>query len=255
MSDAAVIARDHNQPPLEELILEESGELTARRDNLLASADRAPAVIGDEETSGKMADLIRLMSACTKAAEAARVARKEPFLASGRLVDAIYKRITDPLDMTKKRIEGRLTLYQRAKAEEERRRREAEARRQAEDAARQRREAEEAARKAQTDQQLDKAISADEMARQAEADAIAAQKAADAKAADMSRTRGDYGAVASLRTFWDMTDLDRTTIDLETLRPFLPLDAIEKAVRTFIKTGGRELRGCKIFQNTATSVR
>ncbi len=71
----------------------------------------------------------------------------------------------------------------------------------------------------------------------------------------MSRQRSDYGAVASLRRFWDMDDLDRETLDLATLRPFLPLDALEKAVRAFIKSGGRELKGVRIFENTATSVR
>lgn len=249
------IGPGHNEAPLDELLFEESADLRARRDELIASAERAPATIDDEEVCGKTADLVRLMSACIKGAEAARVARKEPFLASGRLVDAHYKRITDPLDKTKRTVEMRITTYQRAKAETERRAREAEARRQAEEAERQRREAEAAAANAQEEEDLIDAIAAEEGARQAEADAATAQKAALVKPADLSRSRGDYGAVASLRTFWDFTALDRDTIDLDALRAHLPIDAVEKAVRSFIRAGGRELRGVKIFENTATSVR
>ena len=52
-----------------------------------------------------------------------------------------------------------------------------------------------------------------------------------------------------------MEGLDRDALDLSTLRPFLPLDALEKAVRGFIRAGGRELKGVRIFENTATSVR
>ena len=255
MSIAETLPRSHNEPPLEELLAENAASLIARRDELLASAARAPEAITDDEMSGKVADLVRLISACVKASEAARVAAKEPYLAAGRLVDAVYKKISDPLDGAKRLIEQRLTIYQRAKAEEERRRREAEARRQAEEAERQRKAAAEAAAKIVTETDLDNAVSADELARQAAADAVAAQRAADAKAADMSRTRGDYGAVASLRTFWDFTDLDREKVNLETLRPYLSTMDIEKALRGFIRAGGRELRGVRIFENTSTTVR
>lgn len=245
----------HNEAPLEELLMEESAALRDRRDELLAAADRAPAVIEDEETCGKTADLVRLIAACMKNAEATRVSRKEPFLASGRLVDAHYKRITDPLDKVKRNVETRITGFQRQKAEAERRRREEEARRQAEEAEHQRRAAEDAAAKMREEEDLAGAIEAEDAARQAEADFATAQKAAAVKSAELSRTRGDYGAVASLRTFWDFTDMDRDAIDLDALRPHLPIDAIEKAVRSFIRAGGRKLNGCRIYENTATSVR
>lgn len=247
--------RDHNQPPLDELLREETTEIAARRDQLLDSVTRVPMLIADEATSGKVADLVRLITACRKTAETQRVGRKEPFLQAERLVDAHFKRITDPLDGAKREVEKRLTTYQRQKAEDERRAREAEARRQAEDAARQRREAEEAAAALETEADIDAAIAAEESAKQIAADAERARRAADAKAADLSRTRGDYGAVASLHTFWDFADLDRDTVDLGALRAHLPLDAIEKAVRAYIKAGGRELRGCTIFENTTTRVR
>jgi hypothetical protein len=253
-------ALGHNSPPdditiLRERLEDEAASLLRRRDELLGSVDRAPLEIGDDDTAGRVADLIKLVMACHKNAEAARVARKEPFLASGRAVDGFYKQITDPLERAKKTVESRLTAYQRRKADEERRRREEEARAQAAEAERQRRDAEAAAAALKSEEDLDAAIIAEEHAAQAAADAVQAQRAAEAKPADLSRSRGTFGSVASLRTFWDFTDLDRAALDLETLRPHLPQDAIEKAVRSFIKAGGRELRGVKIFENTASVVR
>ena len=240
--------------PLLERLTEEAAPLAKRRDELLAACDRAPASIGDDETAGKIADLIKLITACSKNAEATRVSRKEPFLESGRLVDSFFKKITDPLDKAKKSVEARLTLWQRIKADDERWRRE-EAERLAREAAQKAAEAQRAAEQAMRDQaSLETALRAEEAAKQAAADAVVAERAAAAKPAELSRTRGDVGAVASLRTFWDFTDLDRATLDLEKLREHLPADALEKAVRSYIKAGGRELTGVRIFENTATRV-
>jgi regulator of protease activity HflC (stomatin/prohibitin superfamily) len=244
-----------NAPPLVELLAEEAAPLAARRDELLGSVSRVPAAIIDEPMSEKVADLIRLINACRAMAVSGHKIRKQPFLDGGRLVDAAYHKITEPLEAAKKAVETKLTLWQRQKAENERRAREAEARRQAEEAERQRREAEEAAQAAQTEADLDEAISAEEIARQAAADAARAQRHTEAPAAELSRTRGDLGAVASLHTFTDFKDLDRAKIDLNTLRPHLALDCIEKAVRAYIRAGGRELTGCVIFENTSTRVR
>lgn len=240
---------------MREYLAEEIAALTARKAELLASVGRAPATISDENTAGKIADLVKLIAACIKNAEADRVSRKEVWLEGGRTVDSVFKPITEPLMRAKTDVERRLTLWQREKAEAERRRREEVARQEREEAERQRLVAEQAERKARTEADIDQAISADALAQQREADAIAAQRAAEAKPAELSRERSDYGAVASLRRFWDFTDLDRETVDLEALRSHLPLDAIEKAIRSYVRAGGRELRGARIFENTATSVR
>lgn len=260
----------HNSPPsdldvLRERLEDEAGSLLLRRDELLASVGRAPAEVGDEEMAGKFADLIKLVTACHKNAEAARVARKEPFLANGRAVDGFYKGITEPLEKAKKAVEQKLTVYQRKVAEEERRRREAEARAAAEEAERQRKEAAaklatldeiaETADAATADVALDDAISAAELSKQAMADAERARREAEAKAADLSRTRGTFGSVASLRTYWDVADIDREKLDLEALRPHLSMDALEKASRSFVRAGGRTLRGARIFENTSSVVR
>lgn len=254
------IPRDHNRPPglVEEIrasLATDGAALCRRRDELLASFLRAPAEIADQETSGKVSDLVKLIASCQKNAEGERVSRKEPYLEASRAVDGFFKLITEPLDKAKRALEQRLTAWQRKVADAERRRREEADRLAREEAERQRRDAEAKAAALKTEADLGAAIVAEDKARQAEADAEAARKAAAAKPAELSRERGELGSVASLRTYWDFRDLDRATLDLEILRPHLPQDALEKAVRSFIKAGGRQLRGCDIFENSATVVR
>lgn len=236
-------------------LTEKHASIRTRAAELIAAADRVPETIDSDELAGKVGDFIKQVTACHKAAEGARVAEKEPHLAASRVVDGFFKTITDPLDTTKRMIERRVTTYLREKADAERREREriaAEERAKAEAA---RKVAEEAERKAQDDASLQNAIEAEAARKQADADAAQAQKASEAKAADLSRTRGDYGSVASLTTFWDFKDLDRATLDLEALRAHIPTDALEKAVRSFVKAGGRKLDGVNIFENTRAAVR
>lgn len=229
--------------------------LTGRRDALLGSFGRCPNVVNDEETAKKVADLIKAIAACIKNAEADRVSRKEPILEAARVTDGVYRAVTDPLAKAKTTVEGRLTLYQREVAAAERRRREAEETAAREEAARRAREAAEAAARLRTEEDLARAISAEELAKRAMADAEWAAKEAAAKPAELSRQRSDLGSVASLRTFWDFADLDRAALDLEALRPHLQMEALERALRSFVKAGGREIRGARIFENTTTSVR
>jgi hypothetical protein len=257
MPDDALLS---NNPPDDIAILRdnldlETEALRGRTADLVAAVDRAPPTIDDDEVCAKVADLVKLISACAKVAEDKRVSRKEPFLASGRAVDGYFKtKILDPLDKGKATLSARLTTFQRRKAEDERQRREAEARRQRDEAARAAKDAAEKAAAMQTDAGLDDALAAEELAQQAEADAEAARRAAAAKPAELSRTRGDLGAVASLRTFWSFRDLDRATLDLDALREHLPVDALEKAVRSYVKAGGRTLRGVTIFEDAKTAV-
>lgn len=247
--------RPPETPPIRDRLAEDYDTLTKRRDELLAAADRAPAVIEDEDTAGKVTDFVKQLAAAHKAAETHRVGEKEFFLDGGRQVDGFFKTITEPLAKAKKAVEARLTTYQRAKAAEERRRRVEEeytARVEADRLARETARREQEVRDAET---LEDAIAAEDAAVIAKAAAEQAHKAAQAPAADLSRSRGDYGGVASLRTFWSFRDLDRAELELEPLRQHLPQDSLDKAVRSFVKAGGRKLRGVEIFEDSATVVR
>ena len=259
MNDQAPSNLGHNSGSLADSLRDDltikHEPIRARADELLAAAERVPTTIDSEELAGKVGDFIKQVTACHKAAEAARVGEKEPHLAASRVVDGFFKAVTDPLEKVKKDIERRLTTFLREKEEAARRDRERIAReeQQAAEAARKAAAAAEAA--AKDENSLQAAIEADEAATRAAADAETAKKASEANAAELSRNRGDYGSVSSLRTYWDFADLNRDQVDLEALRAHLPTDAIEKAVRAFIKAGGREIRGARIFQNTQAAVR
>jgi hypothetical protein len=239
---------------LRDRLLDLNAALLRRRDELLMAGERVPNIDSDE-LAAKVSDFIKQVMAASKAAEGARIAEKEPYLQGGRETDGFFRQISDPLEKLKRYTEQKLTIYLRGKAERERREREERERLAREEETHRRREAEEAERILRDEKSLKEAIDADKRAKEAEADRITAEKAAQAKAADLSRTRGEYGAVSSLRTLWTFSDLDRATIDLEALRFHLPMDGIERGVRALIKAGGRELRGVKIFETTDAVVR
>jgi hypothetical protein len=260
MDDIAGIGSNH--PPrdlltgdaLREKLRDENNALLARADELLEAAARVPDIT-DEGLAQKASDFIKQLMALHKAAETARVGAKEPYLEGGRGVDGFFRAITDPIATAKVTVERKLTKFLRAKADRERREREEQARLAREEEDRKRREAEEAAQKIRDEQSLAQAIEAEKQAKVAEADVTKAENAAAAKPAELSRTRGEYGAVSSLRTSWTFRDLDRATVDLEMLRHHIPADGLEKAVRSFIRAGGRTLTGVVIYEETGAVVR
>lgn len=254
----AIAALSNNPPadadPLRERLAVDHEPILSRADELLAALARVPAEI-DVETAGKASDYVKMIAATIKDLDRVRIGEKEPYLAGGRTVDGFFKAPVDKLEKAKREVEGRLQKHLRAVAEAERRRRDEAERAAREEAERRRREAEEAAARIASEAQLDAAVAMERAAQQAAADAARAAQQADAKAADLARTRSDYGSLATLRTSWAFKDMDRDALDLEALRAHLPTDALEKAVRSFIKAGGRQLRGCTIFEAETAIVR
>lgn len=230
-----------NRHPIKDLLRESYADILNRADDLNAASLRAPTSITDDETQGKVGDLIKMMGACIKKTEVARVSEKEPFLQAGREVDGFFKGVTDPLEKGKRNLESRVTTYLRAKADEERRRRE-------EEEARAREEADRLAAQAATTKQLDAAIEAETVAREA-------SKAAEAKPAEMARTRGELGSVSTLRTSWEFEVIDYADVPLDVLRPYIARSDIEKAIRGAVRSGIRELKGVRIFEQSTAVVR
>lgn len=242
---------------LHERLAESFASQTKRRDELLAAAKRAPTAIDDDEAAGKVTDFIKQLAAAVKAAEATRVDEKEPFLESGRTVDGFFKAITEPLKKAKVSITSVLTIYQKRIADAERKAREEIARKAREEAEATAKKAAEAEAKIKDAVDLDNAVEAEAARVQAEAAAAEAKKSADAKAAELSQVRGDYGGHSSLRTSWvhDEGAVDRAALDVEALRDHFPLDALHKAIRSYIKAGGRKLDGVRIYEQTKSVVR
>lgn len=250
----------HNSPPtMAEEIIDKIGvaykSLTDRSTALLDALTRVPPTVGDEATNAKCADFVKQISGCIKEAESHRVAEKEPFLTAGKRVDGFFKAVTDPLEKAAADVKRRMTVYQRAKDDAERKVREEEAKRQREESDRLAREAAERAGAMKKESDLAGAIEAEQAAAQAAKDAEKAKRDAGANAAELSRTRSAAGSVASLRTFWTFRDLDRDALDLNKLRAHIPQAALETAVRSYVKAGGRDLTGVVIYEDRETVVR
>lgn len=81
-----------------------------------------------------------------------------------------------------------------------------------------------------------------------------AEKQTLVKGAILSRTRGE-GSISSVTETWIGSVISREELDLEALRDHIPMDALDKAVNSFVRAGGRELRGAIITEETKFAVR
>lgn len=246
----------HNQPPddielLRERLDAQTLDLQRRIDDLSSAEKRLPEVT-DDASAGDAADFVKMATAAIKDADAKRVDAKEPFLKAGRAVDGFFKGLSDPLDGLRRRVEQRITVYLRAKEARERAAREAEARRLREEAEAREREAR-ALQRAKLDEEAARRRE-EAAASAAEANAVEA-KVERAKPADLSRTRGDMGSVASLRRMWVGKIDDVRKVDLEALRPYIRPDAIQKALNLAVQAGVRDVAGCTIEETTMANVR
>lgn len=186
-----------------------------------ADADRIRAESAAKEEEGRRAQQAAERAAKEKEAEAARIAK-----------------------LAERAAQEREEAAERTRKEAERAARQVE------------REAEERALQAQRDvkaatreanKTLDEAVRADKYADKLE-------RKADASLADLSRTRGDH-SVSSISTHWQGEVVDRASLNLETLRPFLPLDALNQAVNAYVRAGGRQLAGARIWEEIKSQVR
>lgn len=255
----------HNNPPAEnqrEGLEQQNEDLIKRKNELLGAVDRMPKEIETDEMQDKFIDQIKLMKSCAKEAGSRQVTDKAPFLEGGRTVDGFYKPIQNALTDAAKRLEGGpLRAYQRKKYDEEQARLRAErieADRIAEEECK---AAEAAAKLATSDEDLEAAIAAEERANEAQQDAGKAAEAAEAPTNDLTRTHATYGGKASSSKKAAFRFEDIKDVDLEILRPFIPIGAIEMAVRSYMKihkgpaTNIPPIKGVTFFDDFKTTVR
>lgn len=222
----------HNQVPE---LAASTAELKARADELLAAETRVPVEL-DQTTVGKAADFVKQIGDALKKSEVRRKEVKAPYLLAEGLIDSAFREIAAPLSALKSRMEAKIGDFQRKAAAEERRRREEEARRAAE-------EAEKAAAAATTQTDLEDAI-------KREAEAKQAAEAAAVKPIELSRHRGDFGSLATIKTTWEFEIVDATAVPREYCAPS------EALIRGAIRAGGvRAIPGVRIYQREQTVIR
>ncbi len=271
--DDQIATLGHNRPDIGAALREDHTALLDQCDDALDAVLSVPDLIDNEDGAKHASDVIKDLTGCRKNIEAQRKAEKEPYQIGGKKVDGFFVPIRDSLDQAKDITERRLTIFERAKADVERKRREEEARIAKAEADRLAKEAADAvarleeaaiaeANRAETEQcdmyeiELAAAIAAEDAEKQARQDALKAQQGAEVKAAEISQTRSAKGAVASLRTTWDYELLDDIrAVPLEAIKAHIPIAALEQAIRGFVKAGGRELPGVRIYEKTTAVVR
>jgi hypothetical protein len=259
--DEFLASLGHNSPPDEMAILVDdlstrNAAILKRAEELIASADRAPAECKDEQTAGKLADTVKLLNASLKVLDAQRIAEKDPYRKKGDTVHGFFVAIMDRIDTKVAALKKPLGDYLKHKADEERRVAAAEAERARLEAQR----LAEAAQKHEQAHRDEDAAAAMDAAVVAEQSAAAAQKVAQAKPADLASARGSYGSRGGLSTRWIGTIENRAELDLDALRPYFGTDDLQKAVNAFVKANckaetGATLKGVKIEQQTNAVVR
>lgn len=96
---------------------------------------------------------------------------------------------------------------------------------------------------------LDEAVRSDKQAEKAD-------KLAGSSDADLARTRGLGGSLSTIRTDWVGTLTDRSTLDLEALRPYFREDDLQFAIDQHVKAhDGKALRGAYVREETRAVVR
>ena len=116
----------HNNPPTDAEILkstlaESNAEIIQRAEELIAAADRVPAVIDNDEDEQKLTAFLGSIAKCEKSFEGKRVAEKEPYLTLGRVVDGFFKTKMDALDKARRKVKPALDARLLWKREEQRR--------------------------------------------------------------------------------------------------------------------------------------
>jgi hypothetical protein len=240
----------HNRPPqpldatlLLDWLEPELEPLRVRRTALLEALDRFKAghlPIRDDDEQGNAAEFVKQLRAFVKVAEDLRRTLGQPYLDCTGTLNTAFKRLEADVIAGRELVDDAASAYARARAAEERRHRE----REAEDRRRAAELAEMHARSSGDDAAWDRAV--DTTAR-----AEKAARAAEAGPADLSRVRGDMGAVASLRERWLYELLDINLVPDAYTRRVLD----EGALKAAIANGLREVAGLRIFDASRVQVR
>jgi len=226
--DLAYAAAQKIIPDLPAWLEERHAKIEARVKELIEASGRAPEKIkvADNTTAEKFSDLRKQIQTAIKAANAARLDDKKVFDEPGKVIHSFWTKRIDSLEAIQGRIDRTLKVWMM--------------------------ENEAAAKKA-----------ADE-ARRKEEERVAKLQAkgktvepVDVAPVEPERPRvsGDLGSTTSTRKVWTFRDLDRNEIDLEALRPYLTLEAIEGAVRQYIRAGNRNIKGATVFEDTQLTTR
>jgi hypothetical protein len=253
--------KDHNKPPLEEVIpaefrealLADHPDFLLKLDDAVANADKA--IADDDDSLAKCGTLMKTYRVLLSHIDATHTDVKAPYLQGGRLVDAEKNTLVARVNTARAKVDAIGNAYvakRDAEAKAERERLAAEQRRAAEEAARAERERQDAEREAlraqreaTTQDERDAAQErANEAARRAE-EAMASAALAPTAPAKSEPVRSDEGATVSSKQEW-MSKVDDYAKAFKTVKGDAKVrEAIDKAVQALVKStkGQMEIPG------------
>lgn len=246
----------HNEPPpLKDILAENYAHFAREIEDIAGRANNAPKAVKSDDDLDAVGVIVKDAKAMLKRVDGARKEEKEPHLQAGREVDGFFKVMAERLDRIATALEDRATEYQRAKAAEARRKAEEEARKLREKEEAERRKAEEAAA-AGKDRMADRA---ELRAEQAAEKAAEAQRQAEAKAADLARSRGASGTLASAKTVTKVRIVDLLEVQrsMGPLGPYVDSDMIQKAANTWLRVtkGAGSIPGLEVYDDVKATFR
>lgn len=247
----------HNRAPSDAEIMAEQFEerykdLLDHVNDLVIRSAKAPKTIEDDKMADFFVSFSKDVSQTINKAEAIRVEEKAPYLEKGRIVDGWFKGVIESLQRVNQTMKRPLDDFLIRKARAEREAREAEAKRLREEAEAKAVAAaalEQANKATQSDREMVKAVRLEERAIEME------EAIQQAPMASGGAHRSISGVTASLRTTWLGEIENLEALDLNKLKGHFPADAIAKAVNSFVRAGGRQLEGVKIYEKSETVVR
>jgi len=266
-----------NKPPgdlelLRERLAEDHADLKKRKEEIEAQIKKLPTEIQDEETAGKIGDIVRAIQAFMRDADQRKGAEKRPLQDQEGVIENFFRMFQDPIAKAKRDVEWNLSEYQRRKrayiAELARQQAAAAAAEKAKEAAKAAKAEAKvakkmaAARKAQTPARrealLDEAESAFHdagAARRAVASASVKEERAvaiiESKPSELTRTRGAMGSVQSLTQRYEVKVVNEDQVPLR----FKIVDLV--ALRQFVNRtkGKEEIPGVEIVDTQKVTVR
>lgn len=196
--------------------------------DLVEAGGRMPVRVkpGDTDMMEKLSDYRKQLIHAMKSANAARLEDKKVFDEPGKAIHSFWTKRVEQLELIERRVTDSIKAWMY--------------------------EAEVAARKKQLAEQLkEEARNARLIAKGKEPTPTAAEP----REVEKVTVAGDLGSVTSTRKVWVHKDVDPAQIDLEALRPYFTRDAIDSALRQYIRNGNRSIKGATIFEDTQITTR
>lgn len=236
---------NNNPPPLEDILRDRHAPLIESVEAMKKRLRALPKMIETDKDSARYIGVVVEAGKVLKAVDTARTEEVEPHLRASQEINRVFnaglRDLLAPIIAQAKSLNDNY-LADKVKREREEQRKIAEALRLEAEAAAERAKA---AEDAGANREADVSMSA---AAHLEQQADAAEARASSSSNHLSQTVTASGAKASVSTVWVASDINRDTLDLEALRPFLSDDALEAALKNFIRAGRRSIRGANIAE-------